>query len=271
MMDDTHDILVIGDIHGQYEKLARLLQQAGLVDANLSWTGGATTLWFMGDFFDRGPDGIAVVDLVMRLQNEARAAGGNVQSLLGNHEVLLLAAQKLEEQLTGTGETFLSDWKRNGGQESDLARLTQEHIDWITSLPAMARVGTWLFVHADATLYTKYGSSIEEVNHAFQSILQGDDDNAAVWDQLLDDFSRREEFADWQPEGEQQARLFLRAFDARRLLHGHSPLHRSTAISEVKAARVYAGGLCVNVDGGMYLGGPGFVYRLPRNGESDET
>jgi len=26
---------------------------------------------------------------------------------------------------------------------------------------------------------------------------------------------------------------------------------------------VYAGGLCVNVDSGMYLGGPGFVYRLP--------
>lgn len=270
-MDDIHDILVIGDIHGQYEKLLRLLHQERLVDANLSWTGETTTLWFMGDFFDRGPDGIAVVDLVMRLQNEAQAAGGSVQSLLGNHEVLLLAAQRLgEQQDTAPGGTFLADWKRNGGQASDLARLTPQHIDWLSSLPAMARVGTWLFVHADATLYTKYGSSIEEVNQAFQNILHGDD--AAAWDQLLDDFSRREEFEDWQPEGEQHARLFLRIFNAQRLLHGHTPISQDrNAIKEIHTVRVYAHGLCVNVDGGMYLGGPGFVYRLSDSRESNEA
>jgi len=30
---------------------------------------------------------------------------------------------------------------------------------------------------------------------------------------------------------------------------------------QVTEPLVYAGGLCVNVDGGMYRGGPGFVYR----------
>jgi hypothetical protein len=103
---------VIGDIHGQYTKLVSLLRNAELVDDTLSWKGGTTNLWFMGDFFDRGPDGIAVIDLVMRLQQEAQGAGGQVESLLGNHEVLILAAQRFGEQpsggpTSGTVSTYL--------------------------------------------------------------------------------------------------------------------------------------------------------------------
>ncbi len=51
---------------------------------------------------------------------------------------------------------------------------------------------------------------------------------------------------------------------------GMSPSGRQTAKTIAvadsvapKAPFIYANGLCVNVDGGMYLGGPGFVYRLP--------
>ena len=32
---------------------------------------------------------------------------------------------------------------------------------------------------------------------------------------------------------------------------------------DVREPLVYSRGRCVNVDGGMYLGGPGFVYQLP--------
>src|SRR5579871_6244279 len=87
-------VYVIGDIHGQLGKLIALLRGAGLATDRLSWAAGAATLWFMGDFFDRGPDGLGVLDLVMRLQREAAVAGGQVASLLGNHEVMLLAAQR---------------------------------------------------------------------------------------------------------------------------------------------------------------------------------
>ncbi|HJT57830.1 MAG TPA: metallophosphoesterase, partial [Ktedonobacteraceae bacterium] len=100
-MSNDSRIYVIGDIHGQFEKLTSLLRNAELVDDSLSWIGGTAKLWFMGDFFDRGPDGVAAVDLVMRLQQEAQIAGGRVESLLGNHEVLILAAQRFGEQSAG--------------------------------------------------------------------------------------------------------------------------------------------------------------------------
>src|SRR5438128_132459 len=141
-------ILVIGDIHGQFEKLVKLLRESALMDDKLSWIGGTTTLWFIGDFFDRGPDGIGVVKLVMRLQQEAQASGGQVRSLLGNHEGVILSALYLGQQKSGgPGGTFYADWKRNGGEDTDLARLTSDHIEWISSLPALARVGDWLFMH----------------------------------------------------------------------------------------------------------------------------
>lgn len=74
---------LIGDLHGHYRDYERLLVSEGLCDEALNWTGGAHRLWIMGDFFDRGASGVRCMDLTMRLQEEAAAAGGEVNSLLG--------------------------------------------------------------------------------------------------------------------------------------------------------------------------------------------
>jgi hypothetical protein len=257
-----HPAYIIGDIHGQYEKLIGLLRAAGLVGPSLEWSGGRAQVWFMGDFFDRGPAGVAVVDLVMRLQREAAAAGGLLQSLLGNHEPLLLAARRFGERQTEWGGTFISDWRRNGGVEADLAALTPEHVGWLSGLPAMALVGDRLLAHADSTIYSSYGATIDEVNQAFRALMESDD--AAAWDRLLGQFSERMVFDDHDPHGAARAAQFLRDFGGRQLVHGHTPISYMSkrAPDEIAEPFVYAGGLCVNVDGGMYQGGPGFVYQL---------
>ena len=79
-------VVAVGDVHGSYDGLVEILGRAGLVDADAHWVGGETTLVQTGDLFDRGVEVRAVLDLLMRLQNEAEAAGGEVISLLGNHE-----------------------------------------------------------------------------------------------------------------------------------------------------------------------------------------
>jgi hypothetical protein len=79
-------IVAIGDIHGNYEGFVSILQQAGLVDDDTHWIGGKTTLVQTGDVFDRGVQVFEVLDLLMRLEKEAAAAGGQVVCLLGNHE-----------------------------------------------------------------------------------------------------------------------------------------------------------------------------------------
>lgn len=264
-MDTSHistATYVIGDIHGQFKKLVRLLHDAGLINNHHAWMGGTSTLWFMGDFTDRGPDGIAVIDLVMRLQSEAVAVGGKVASLLGNHEVLLLAAYRFGRRSTGLGSNFISKWKQNGGNRKDLAGLTLKHLDWLANLPAMAVVEDRLFLHADAPLYIKYGRSLDEVNAALNKLLKRSD--SLAWEELLEDFARRGVF-NHALGGEDYARRFLNIFGGQQIVHGHTPISLMLGcnIKKVTEPWIYANGKCVNVDGGLFLGGVGFVYRLP--------
>ncbi len=86
-------LVAIGDVHGAYAQLARTLKAAGLVDADLRWNGGKATLVSVGDLIDRGPDARKVLDLLMRLETEAAAAGGQVRVLSGNHEVMNLGGE----------------------------------------------------------------------------------------------------------------------------------------------------------------------------------
>lgn len=260
-MQTPPPIYMVGDVHGQLKKLHKLLHDCSLIDGKHSWTGENAVLWFMGDFVDRGPDGIGVLDLVMRLQREAAAAGGQVASLLGNHEALLLAAYRFGRRSTGLGSNFLARWKQNGGNRKDIAGLTRLHLDWMAQLPAMARVGDFLFIHADAPLYLNFGNNVDEVNAAFLKLLSRS--NALDWEEMLENFARRGVFMH-DPHGEAFANRFLQRFGGRQLIHGHTPI--STVLGRpprtITAPWIYANAQCVNIDGGMFLGGPGFVHQL---------
>ena len=81
-------IVAVGDVHGAYEPFVEILQTAGLIDSERKWTGGKATLVQTGDVFDRGEGVRDALDLLMRLEDEAKRAGGSVEALLGNHEMM---------------------------------------------------------------------------------------------------------------------------------------------------------------------------------------
>jgi len=83
-------IIVIGDLHGDYEAFIRILKGTEVIDRDLHWAAGKAHLVQMGDIMDRGEDAKDILDLLMRLEKEAAAAGGMVHVLLGNHEELNL-------------------------------------------------------------------------------------------------------------------------------------------------------------------------------------
>jgi hypothetical protein len=87
---DVDRIVAVGDVHGAYDALVETLQAADVIDSRLSWNGGKTHLVFTGDLLDRGAKSRQVMDLIMRLEKEARRGGGRVHLLLGNHEVMNL-------------------------------------------------------------------------------------------------------------------------------------------------------------------------------------
>src|SRR5437899_5638942 len=86
--DHVARVVVMGDLHGDYAKFHDMLKQAGLIDARDRWSGGATHLVQVGDVPDRAPDTRRILDLLIRLEPQARRAGGYVHALIGNHEAM---------------------------------------------------------------------------------------------------------------------------------------------------------------------------------------
>ncbi len=116
-------VVAIGDIHGAAEQFLALLEAVGLTDSSQRWTGGRTTLVQTGDFTDRGTGVRAVIDLLMRLETEASAAGGKVIVLLGNHEAMNLMAnlRDVNPELLASFEAPGSATRRDEAYEAYVA------------------------------------------------------------------------------------------------------------------------------------------------------
>ena len=100
-------IVAVGDVHGAYDRFVEILQTAGILDRRLRWAGGRAHLVQLGDVVDRGPDSRRALDLVERLQDDARRSGGAVHALLGNHEVMRMTGD-LRYVTPGEYEAFVT-------------------------------------------------------------------------------------------------------------------------------------------------------------------
>lgn len=132
-------IFAIGDIHGSFDQLQQLMTK---IPINLAYD----TLVFIGDYIDRGPASVEVVDFLIDLKK--RVPG--IIFLKGNHEDML------EKYLDGSDRfTYLL----NGGQntlDSYLSRSLQsesypippDHTEFFKALRLYYETETYIFVHA---------------------------------------------------------------------------------------------------------------------------
>ena len=81
-------IIAIGDLHGDYDAFEAILFDAGLIDNRKRWSGGKTILIQTGDVPDRGPDSLRIIKKLQELQKRAPRKGGQVITLVGNHEAM---------------------------------------------------------------------------------------------------------------------------------------------------------------------------------------
>ncbi|MFG2882909.1 metallophosphoesterase [Streptomyces sp. NPDC048297] len=266
-------LYVVGDVHGYLDELLAALEEKGLIDASGQWCAGTARLWFLGDFTDRGPDGIGVIDLVMRLSAEAAAAGGYCKALMGNHELLLLGAKRFGDTPVNSGAgtaTFQAAWLLNGGQKTDMDRLQDHHLQWMARLDAIEEVDDHLIVHSDTTAYLDYGDSIEAVNDTVRETLTRNDADEC-WD-LFRKFTKRFSFRD--EGGADAVRSLLDTYGGTRIVHGHSPIPyllgqvgsedgEDGGGPHVEGPHVYADGLAIAMDGGVTMAGKLLVQQLP--------
>jgi hypothetical protein len=139
---------IIGDIHGQYEKLVGLLAHLGYRDIAGVWRHPDRQAIFVGDLIDRGPGQLATVRLV-----RAMVEAGTARCILGNHEFNAVAWFTPDPAKPGE---FLRPHKKPGNRAQHEAFLTEvegtpqhaEVIDWFKTLPLWLDLSGLRIVHA---------------------------------------------------------------------------------------------------------------------------
>jgi serine/threonine protein phosphatase 1 len=138
----------IGDVHGEVEKLDRLVET---IREDAQRRAADYQIVFLGDLIDRGDDSRGVVARAMTLTEEGEAA-----AIKGNHEELMLHAYDKSESIgvyfwaeNGGDETITSYMLANGACDDWRDAVDKAHITWLRALPAMIRdeARNLVFVH----------------------------------------------------------------------------------------------------------------------------
>lgn len=160
-------LAALSDIHGQFGVLRQLLRAQGLIDAQDRWAWGDGLLVVGGDVFDRGAQVTESFWLLQQLQRQARAAGGDVLFLLGNHETMTLYddLRYLHPKYAEVARLLGRPYPALYGGESVLGA-------WLRQAPGMARVGDTLFLHGGVSPeFLAQGIDRDEANRRYRQSL----------------------------------------------------------------------------------------------------
>ena len=142
----------IGDIQGCYDALQTLLEK-------IDFDPSCDTLWFTGDLVNRGPKSLETLRFVKRL---GRAA----ITVLGNHDLHLLAVWQKRHCLSGSSDTLLPILRAADGEEL---------IEWLCWRPLMYHAPElgYSLIHAGLPPQWSIGDALIHA-HEVESILRGE-------------------------------------------------------------------------------------------------
>jgi serine/threonine protein phosphatase 1 len=140
---------VIPDSHGCLKTLRTLVEDLIRLKRNDS-------LYFLGDYIDRGPDSKGLIDYIMQLAFD----GYTVTAIRGNHEDFMVKVWEEANHpwnlsnLIGRGK-IRKEWMESGGEPTlqsfgtnDMRLIPPAYIDWIKSLPLYVELDKYILVHA---------------------------------------------------------------------------------------------------------------------------
>ena len=196
-------IIVLGDIHGDYNMLISSLRLAKLINMKDNWIGKDTYVVQVGDQIDRcRPDGVScdkqiipndkdedfkILNYLTILHNQAKRHNGAVISLLGNHELMNVDGNLDYVSMAGLG--YLAD--PNGYFKSKEDRIKQFSLgNNISEFLACTRyvaviIGSNLFAHAGVVgkIAKEYNvNSINQIMTLF--LLNKFDNNKYIYDNI---------------------------------------------------------------------------------------
>lgn len=150
--------LILSDIEGEFSAFRDLLLAAKAIDQRYNWTFGKGSLIIAGDLFDRGKQVSQYLWLLYKLEDEAKAKGGAVHVILGNHDIMNLGDdfRYVQREYTVNAGLMGLNYKEFYGPDTELGR-------WLRSKNIIEKHGDLLVMH---------GGISPEVNRLQLSIQQ---------------------------------------------------------------------------------------------------
>lgn len=228
-------IVAIGDLHGDLRATQGALRLAGALGADGGWAGGKLVVVQTGDQLDRGDDEPQILDLLERLQVEAKAAGGALHILNGNHEVMNVMGDF--RYVTADGFQDFAQTPVSGVHERELERLPPQ---WrgraaaflsgesiarrLSKRPAIVQVGENVFVHG-GLLESHVRRGLGRINREIQEWMRSpharpvpeiaSSERGPLWLRLYSDGAPDERAC-------RELRAVLTSLSAKRLVVGHT-------------------------------------------------
>lgn len=143
---------IIGDIHGQADKLHALLSHMGYENKSGAYRHPSRSAIFVGDFIDRGPKQIETVMTVRRMMD-----AGTAQAVMGNHELNAIAwhtrdplkeGAYLRSRSGSKGRKNLIQHEAFLKEVAHKPKLHQFGVDWFMTLPLWLDLDKVRVVHA---------------------------------------------------------------------------------------------------------------------------
>lgn len=228
---NSKERIAIGDSNGDLGTYLWNMEHAGVIDRNAKWAAGDKTVTVHGDILgDRGMDGFAILKENAKLRKQARAQGGDIITIAGNHEDLVFSwllqrdgqlFTNYPKQSMGMKEftKFSGDGSMPKGNALDAAyafnRLKRDEVlnnmrnspegrfllEEMCNMKLCERVGNRIHLHTDPTdeiLELLVTEGVDSINNRFQramrdTLLEGkpfDARNNDIFDTFLDTSNR---------------------------------------------------------------------------------
>lgn len=227
-IDTTAAVFVVGDVHGDYDRLVKSLSAAKVIGnepkkpEKVEWAADQSVVIFMGDLINKGNDSLKVIRLVRALSTAAVEKGGTVIALIGNHEAEFLANPSGD-----SSRDFASELRDADLDPFEVAACGGDFGAFLCNLPLAARVNDWFFVHAGNT----GGRTLYDLKAGLQEALDRDgfaSQQLAASDSLLESrlSSEPSQTPNWCEGAETFAQTLGRntlALSVNHIVQGHEP------------------------------------------------
>lgn len=179
-------IITLGDIHGDYRALLRILYKAQIINKKKNWIARDTHLVQLGDILDRGgryntfsdeKSESKILYLLFKLIKQSKKFNSGVHIIIGNHEIMNILGD-----FSYTTKLGMADFNNNrlaafrpGGPMSQKIACNSNSI---------IKIGSWLFSHAGILPEIANKYTIKQINEKIRDFILGNtkipEDNAIM-------------------------------------------------------------------------------------------